>query len=115
MNTYNLRTADQGRLRITLDRFFGELLALHLGFEPETPEGYMAVYVWLQRELQSYPTGSAYEARQRLHARVLQTIIDPQLQHCLESWLDELAPDNLPPPRSFRALDGTSFMAAGRA
>lgn len=104
MNTYTLRTIDQRRLRITLDRFHGELLALGLGFEPETPEGYVAVYTWLQQELQLCPACPHYEAKEYLHARVLQTIIDPQLQHCLESWIDDLSPENFPPPRSFRAL-----------
>ena len=104
MNTFTLRTADHGRLRITLDRFHGELLALRLGFEPETPEGYVAVHAWLQAQIDAHGDLPAFEIREQLHGLVLRTLIDPQLEQALEGWLDLIEPATPAPLRSFRRI-----------
>ncbi|MFP4147816.1 MAG: hypothetical protein ACLFSI_08920 [Halorhodospira sp.] len=104
MNTYTLRTADHQRLRITLDRLHGELLALRLGFEPETPEGYVAVHTWLQAQVAAHWDLSAFELREQLHGLVLRAILDPQLEHALEEWLNLIEPATPAPLRSFRRI-----------
>ena len=104
MNTYTLRTADHGRLRITLDRYHGELLALRLGFEPETPEGFVAVHTWLQAQVDGLADLSVFEIREQLHGLVLRALIDPQLEHALEGWLDLIDPATPAPLRSFRRV-----------
>ncbi|MCG5539373.1 hypothetical protein [Halorhodospira sp. 9622] len=104
MNTFTLRTAERNRLRITLDRLHGELLALRLGFEPETPEGYVAVHTWLQAQVDRLADQSTFEIREQLHGLVLRALIDPQLEHALEGWLDLIEPATPAPLRSFRRI-----------
>jgi len=104
MNTFTLRTTERNRLRITLDRLHGELLALRLGFEPETPEGYVAVHTWLQAQVDRLADRSTFEIREQLHALVLRALIDPQLEQALEGWLDLISPATPAPLRSFRRI-----------
>ncbi|MFP4147257.1 MAG: hypothetical protein ACLFSI_06030 [Halorhodospira sp.] len=104
MNTFTLRNTNDGRMRITLDRLHGELLALRLGFEPDTPEGYIAVYTWLQAQVDALGDLGGFEIREQLHGLVLRAIIDPQLEHTLESWLDLIEPATPAPMRSFRRI-----------
>ena len=104
MNTFTLRSADRNRLRITLDRYHGELLALRLGFEPETPEGYVAVHTWLQAQVDGLQDLSMFGIREQLHGLVLRALIDPQLEQALEGWLDLIEPATPAPLRSFRRI-----------
>ncbi|MBK5936153.1 hypothetical protein [Halorhodospira halophila] len=116
MNTFTLRTAERNRLRITLDRLHGELLALRLGFEPETPEGYVAVHIWLQAQVDDLGDWGVFKIREQLHALVLRALIDPQLEQALDDWLDLITPATPAPLRSFRRLAQTpaTVPTAGR-
>ena len=114
MNTYVVYTGNNTRLRLTLDRYHGELLALMLGFEPYTGDGYVAVYTWLQEALKVSGEHSLERIREHLHARVLAAIVAPRLQRAFTAWTETMAPADWPRPSAFRTLRTDDIGIVGR-
>lgn len=78
-------TTPSGRTSVCLDRYLAELLALHLGVEPDHPQAHGTVRTWLQGHYDQDP-GAFFKASHRLTRLAIEAIADNHLSKRHGRW-----------------------------
>ena len=89
MKIYHVRVGDR-QTTVSMSDTMAELLALHLGTKPGTPEAAKAVRKWLQKKLDEYRDPGRIRISGWLQDRVLEELVYKELSDKYTDWmLDE--------------------------
>ncbi len=89
MHRFHIQFADH-RTTVTVDTMLSAMLAIKLGFEPETPDGNRAVREWLQERLPSKvgtDKGIGKRASQNAQRLIVEAIADTKLSGAYDDWV----------------------------
>lgn len=77
------------RTTVTLDQLLSDLLALKLGFQPNTPEAHAAVRAWLQNALDRGNDPGRCMTSQWLTKAAIMEIAESELRQAWNQLLDQ--------------------------
>ena len=89
MNRFHIQFANH-RTTVTVDTMLSAMLAIKLGFEPETPDGNRAVREWLQARLPDKvgtDKGIGTRASQNAQRLIVEAIADPKISRAYDDWV----------------------------